>query len=305
RGLAFLPNNPRATADDIRRRLWALGITFAEHTLTPLEIIGEVIARRFGPSRVLVIGAPELGDVIARAGHEIVETKDYRRATVVAVGNDFDLTYERLTAAARAAAAGAPLVTPNVDPRLPLEGGEFLPGCGALVEAVAVAAGVRPVVVGKPEPPLFRIALERLGLESAATAMVGDSVVIARLVFGRSKLPELGRMVGRAMREFRRASDEFRQTVETNLNLNDLDPVSAPSSVPTVETAPPASASVPSSAEPFAAADAPAATATAAPAEPFCAQRGSRLFHRTECAWTARIPQAECLYFKHVADARE
>lgn len=35
---------------------------------------------------------------------------------------------------------------------------------------------MRPVVVGKPEPPLFRIALERLGLESAATAMVGDSV---------------------------------------------------------------------------------------------------------------------------------
>jgi len=161
RGLAFLTNNSRATAEDVRRRLRALGVTCAEHTLTPLEIIGEVIARRFGPSRVLVIGAPELGEAIARAGHEIVETKDYRRATVVAVGNDFDLTYERLTVAARAAAAGAPLVTPNVDPRLPLEGGEFLPGCGALVEAVA---------------PLFRIALERLGLESAATAMVGDSV---------------------------------------------------------------------------------------------------------------------------------
>jgi 4-nitrophenyl phosphatase len=176
RGLAFLTNNSRATAADIRRRLHAFGVTFAEHTLTPLEIIGEVIARRFGPSRVLVIGAPELGDVIARAGHELVATQDYRRATVVAVGNDFDLTYERLTAAARAAAAGAPLVTPNVDPRLPLENGEFLPGCGALVEAIAVAAGVRPIVVGKPEPPLFRIALERLGLESAATAMVGDSV---------------------------------------------------------------------------------------------------------------------------------
>jgi len=49
--------------------------------------------------------------------------------------------------------------------------------------------------------------------------------VIALLVFGPSRLPELGRMVGRAMREFRRASDEFRSTVETNLNLNDSDPV--------------------------------------------------------------------------------
>ena len=47
--------------------------------------------------------------------------------------------------------------------------------------------------------------------------------VLALLVFGPSKLPELGRMVGRAMREFRRASDEFRSTVETNLHINDPD----------------------------------------------------------------------------------
>src|SRR5437879_13149969 len=77
-----------------------------------------------------------------------------------------------------------------------------------------------------------------IGLQE--TLVIG---VIALLVFGPSKLPELGRMVGRAMREFRRASDEFRQTDETNLNLNDLDPVTAPSSMPTVEPAPPASAS--------------------------------------------------------------
>jgi len=100
---------------------------------------------------------------------------DFRKATVVAVGNDFDLSYDRLAAAARAAAAGAPLVTPNVDPRLPIENGDFLPGCGALVAAVCAAAGVSPIVIGKPEPPLFRIALRRLGLTPAQAAMVGDS----------------------------------------------------------------------------------------------------------------------------------
>jgi putative hydrolase of the HAD superfamily len=35
---------------------------------------------------------------------------------------------------------------------------------------------VKPVVVGKPEPPLFRIALDRLGLSAAEAVMVGDSV---------------------------------------------------------------------------------------------------------------------------------
>src|SRR5436309_7947230 len=59
--------------------------------------------------------------------------------------------------------------------------------------------------------------------------------VLALLVFGPSKLPELGRMVGRALREFRRASDEFRSTVETNLHINEPDPppVSSYASTPT------------------------------------------------------------------------
>ncbi len=41
--------------------------------------------------------------------------------------------------------------------------------------------------------------------------------VIALLVFGPKNLPQLGRSLGRAMREFKRASDEFRSTIETNL----------------------------------------------------------------------------------------
>ena len=176
RGLAFVTNNSRARGDEVRGRLHRLGVTEAQHVLTPLEIIGEVIRHRCGLSRVLVIGSPEMSAVIARAGHELVDVKDYRAASVVAVGNDFDLSYERVTAAARAAAAGAPLFTPNIDPRLPIEDGDFLPGSGAIVASVATAAGVQPIVVGKPEPPLFRLALERMARPPAAAAMVGDSV---------------------------------------------------------------------------------------------------------------------------------
>lgn len=176
RRLAFVSNNSRATGAELRARLHRLGVSVAEHVLTPLEIIGAFILERHGRSRVLVMGASEMAEVIAAAGHEVVAMADYRRASVVAVGNDFDLTYERLGAAARAVAAGAALVTPNVDPRLPIEGGEFLPGCGAIVEAVAVAGGARPEVVGKPQRPLFDMALARLGVAASAAAMVGDSV---------------------------------------------------------------------------------------------------------------------------------
>lgn len=176
RGLAFISNNSRATGDELRARLHGLGVSVAEHVLTPLEIIGRVIAESYGRSRVLVMGAEELARAVAGGGHEILGMDRYREATVVVVGNDFDLTYERVTAAARAVAAGAPLFTPNVDPRLPIEDGDFMPGCGAIVQTVAVAAGRAPIVVGKPAAPLFRIALERLGFGAAEVAMVGDSV---------------------------------------------------------------------------------------------------------------------------------
>jgi TatA/E family protein of Tat protein translocase len=130
--------------------------------------------------------------------------------------------------------------------------------------------------------------------------------VLALLVFGPSKLPELGRMVGRAMREFRRASDEFRSTVETNLHINDPDPIS---SAPVAEPIPdaPAFGSVEAPAADAGAAQSPAAADEAGQTsdEPFCAQRGSRLFHRRDCGWVRRIPEIERIYLKKVDDARE
>jgi glycerol-1-phosphatase len=177
RGVCFLTNNSRARAQTLQPRLEDLGVQAATHeVLTPLEILGEVIGARFGLSRVLAIGGPELEQAVLDGGHQLVPLERFRDATVVVVGNDFGFTYERLTAAARAVAAGAAFLTPNIDPRLPVEGGEFLPGCGAIVEAVATAAGVRPIVVGKPEPPLFELALKRMGVAETEAVMVGDSV---------------------------------------------------------------------------------------------------------------------------------
>ena len=126
--------------------------------------------------------------------------------------------------------------------------------------------------------------------------------VLALLVFGPGKLPELGRMVGRALREFRRASDEFRSTVETNLHINDPDPIIAPT--PASGDAAPAPV-LPSEAEGAVAAGDATLVVAVEPGEPYCAQRTSRLFHKSDCSWVTRIPEPERAYFKHVVDARE
>jgi HAD superfamily hydrolase (TIGR01450 family) len=177
RRVSFLTNNSAARAAGIQAKLERLGVQAAkDEVLTPLEILSEVIGARWGPSRVLGIGGEELAGALGEGGHELVPVDRYREAQVVVVGRDAGFSYDRLTAAARAIAAGAHFITPNLDPRLPLEGGDFLPGCGAVVESVAAAAGVRPLVIGKPEPPLFELALSRMGMTADAAAMVGDSV---------------------------------------------------------------------------------------------------------------------------------
>jgi TatA/E family protein of Tat protein translocase len=129
--------------------------------------------------------------------------------------------------------------------------------------------------------------------------------VIALLVFGPTRLPELGRMLGRAMREFRRASDEFRSTVETNLHINDPDPIVSPVTVETPVVSASDGAPLPAEAE-AARTEAGSTLVTAEPSgEPYVALRASRLFHRRECAWVGRIPEADRIYMKSVADARE
>ncbi len=128
--------------------------------------------------------------------------------------------------------------------------------------------------------------------------------VIALLVFGPKNLPQLGRSLGRAMREFRRASDEFRSTIETNLKINEPDPLPEPLATTTPDPAPipvAATEALPESVlNPY---DTPAIAMPEG--EAYVAQRGGKLFHGRECGWARRIGEAERIYFKRVAEARE
>ena len=131
--------------------------------------------------------------------------------------------------------------------------------------------------------------------------------VIALLVFGPKNLPQLGRALGRAMREFRKASDEFRSTIETNLQINEPDPIHTPTIEPMSAESTPAWAAADAGARPIDP-NGPA-SAESEPGipvgEPYLSQRGAKLFHTRDCGWVRRIPEVERVYFKRVADAKE
>lgn len=54
-------------------------------------------------------------------------------------------------------------------------------------------------------------------------------LIIALIVFGPGKLPEIGSALGRSIREFRRASNEFTAEIQRDLRL-EAPPGEAPSS---------------------------------------------------------------------------
>jgi TatA/E family protein of Tat protein translocase len=131
--------------------------------------------------------------------------------------------------------------------------------------------------------------------------------VIALLVFGPKNLPQLGRSLGRAMREFKKASAEFESTIRTNLQIDEIDspPVASPEPTPLEPSLGTAAAeALPDSVlDPLAPVE--GAVAEAPPGEAFVAQRGARLFHTRDCGWVRRIGEPERVYFKRVAEARE
>lgn len=46
-------------------------------------------------------------------------------------------------------------------------------------------------------------------------------LVIALLIFGPKKLPELGRTIGKGLGEFKRASNDLKRSLEDELSLED------------------------------------------------------------------------------------
>jgi TatA/E family protein of Tat protein translocase len=46
--------------------------------------------------------------------------------------------------------------------------------------------------------------------------------IVALIVFGPKRLPEIGRTLGKAMGEFKKATDDFRHTIEREVQVEEL-----------------------------------------------------------------------------------
>ncbi|MDW3218781.1 MAG: HAD-IIA family hydrolase [Acidimicrobiales bacterium] len=163
--VAFVTNSALRTPAQVAEKLASHGIPDAE----PLVITAAMAAASLVEpgSRVLAIGSEGLVDALRRRGVELVHDGE---ADAVVVGISMSFDYDDMTRAMRAIHGGARFIATNTDSTYPDTTG-LLPGNGALVAAVAVAAGVEPEIAGKPHEPIAAFTRARLG---DAGVMVGD-----------------------------------------------------------------------------------------------------------------------------------
>ena len=64
--------------------------------------------------------------------------------------------------------------------------------------------------------------------------------VIALIIFGPRKLPELGKSLGKSIAEFKRASNELKNTLEDEIRTEELQEARKSAQIPPTASVPPA-----------------------------------------------------------------
>jgi phosphoglycolate/pyridoxal phosphate phosphatase family enzyme len=186
----YATNNSMSTRAAFAQRLRGMGIAAdADEIVTSTSATIDYLHRHEpGVRTILAVGAEGMVDELRAAGFEVIPAaeggdeaargeasgKPHRGVDAVLVGLDPLFDDERLAAAAEAIRGGARFIATNADARYPTPTG-FLPGAGTMVAAIQDATGVKPLVIGKPEPAMFRSILEATGTDASDALVIGDN----------------------------------------------------------------------------------------------------------------------------------
>jgi 4-nitrophenyl phosphatase len=164
----FVSNNSSARVDEYLTKLERVGVPTES---ADLVTSGQAAATLLAPGQTaLVCAGPGVVEALEARG---VKTVRDGPADAVVVGWHRDFDYDELTRAARAVMGGARLIGTNDDATYPTPHGP-IPGGGAILAAVATAAGVDPTVAGKPHAPMVELVRARLGGDLEGATVVGD-----------------------------------------------------------------------------------------------------------------------------------
>lgn len=164
----FVTNRANRTHKKIREQLEKMGIPVDEKEIFTS---GDATAEYLKPGKVFLIGEDGIRDALLQKGFTFTDQHpDY-----VIVSFDREFNYTKLKKAALLIQSGSRFVASNPDRALSTEEG-LVPGTGSIVAAIAAATGVSPMIIGKPEPLIFRMALRVMKLKAKEVIALGDNI---------------------------------------------------------------------------------------------------------------------------------
>jgi NagD protein len=170
RRFLVLTNNSIFTPRDLSARLARTGLVVPEAAIwTSALATAAFLSDQLPNGSAYVIG--EAG--LTTALHEIGYTLTDRDPDFVVLGETRTYSFEAITKAIRLIETGARFIATNPDVTGPSADGP-LPATGSVAALITTATRRTPYFVGKPNPMMFRSALNRIEAHSESTMMVGD-----------------------------------------------------------------------------------------------------------------------------------
>ena len=170
RRFLVLTNNSIFTPRDLAARLSRSGLDVPEKAIWTSALATAVFLSDQQPrGSAYVIGEAGLTTALHEVGYTLTDTNpDY-----VVLGETRTYSFEAITRAIRLIGAGARFIATNPDVTGPSAEGP-MPATGSVAALITKATGRQPYFVGKPNPMMFRSALNRIEAHSESTVMVGD-----------------------------------------------------------------------------------------------------------------------------------
>jgi len=170
RPFLVLTNNSIFTPRDLAARLLRSGLEVPEESIwTSAMATAAFLHDQLPGGSAYVIG--EAG--LTTALHEVGYTLTDMGPDFVVLGETRTYSFEAITKAIRLIGAGARFIATNPDVTGPSAEGPT-PATGSVAALITKATGRDPYFVGKPNPMMFRSALNRIEAHSENTFMVGD-----------------------------------------------------------------------------------------------------------------------------------
>ena len=170
RRFLVLTNNSIFTPRDLAARLSRSGLQVPEASIwTSALATADFLSGQLPGGSAYVIGEAGLTTALYEAGYTLTDTDpDY-----VVLGETRTYSFEAITRAIRLIGTGARFIATNPDVTGPSPEGP-LPATGSVAALITEATGAKPYFVGKPNPMMFRSAMNRIEAHSESTVMIGD-----------------------------------------------------------------------------------------------------------------------------------